>query len=125
MLISPLESKFEDVSHELRTCHQTNRSRRALNTDRKLRCATHFDESLAVALHFAIVGYPRQGILQHSHGILIRRLYYSVVHPRSLSSCADNSGSTQVSQVPADLRLIGLEYFDKEAYAYLIAPHEI
>lgn len=96
-----------------------------MNADRKLGRAADLHESFPIALHFVIVGDPRQRVLQNPSGILIRRFNNSVVHPRSLPSCADDPCSTQVSQVPANLWLVCLEDLDKEANAYFVTAHEI
>lgn len=38
---------------------------------------------------------------------------------------ANDSGPTQVSQMPADLGLVGLQDLDEEADTHLVAAHEI
>lgn len=47
------------------------------------------------------------------------------MHPDSFSSCGDNSGSTQVSEMAANFRLIRFEYLDKETDADFLISDEI
>ena len=70
---------------------KTCRTRRALNIDRKLWCATDLNEPLAVTLHLAIVTEPCQSVAQNSRGVRICRFDYAVVHPGSLSPRSDDS----------------------------------
>ncbi len=47
------------------------------------------------------------------------------MHPDSLSARRDNTGSAQVSEMPADLRLIRLEDLDEVADADFLISDEV
>jgi len=109
----------------LRAHRQTRRSRRALNADWKLRCATDLDQSFTVALHLAIISEPRQCVFQDASCILIWWFDDAVVHPGALAPRSNDSRSTQVSQMAADLWLVCFQNLHEETNAYFILAHEM
>jgi hypothetical protein len=99
---------FADVADLTSRLTQACRSRRVLYAYGKLWGAANLDQSFPVPLHFAVMRHPGHRFLQYSRRVLVLRLNDSVMHPGTISSCADDSCSTQVGEVPADLRLIRL-----------------
>lgn len=57
--------------------------------------------------------------------MFIFRCRKPVVHPDSLPARLDYAGSPQVGEMPADLRLIRLEYLDEKTDANFLIANEV
>lgn len=86
----------------------------ALDFDGQLRGATDFGEPLSIALHLRIVRQPQHGVFQDFSCCVVVGLDDPIVHPRAFSSCADDAGSSQVGEMPADLGLIRFQNLNEE-----------
>jgi hypothetical protein len=61
-----------------------------------------------IALHFLIVSEPRPHVVQNLSGAGILRLDDSIMYPLPFASRAHDSSTPQISEMPADFRLIRL-----------------
>jgi hypothetical protein len=104
---------------------KAGRARSALNTDWKLWRATYTYQPLSIALHLLVVSQPGHYVLQNAGRIRVCRFNNPVMHPLPFSSYSDDTGTPQICQVPADLRLICLESFDEEADTHFVCSQEI
>ena len=91
---------------------------------RKL-AAAHAHETASILLHFAIVREPVANGFEHLRRSRVPRFDNAIVHPFTLAPGIDDSGLSQVSEVPRDFRLRCLQDFHEEADAHFVVSHEI
>ena len=87
--------------------------------------ATDLFQARAIVLHSRMSGQPGSDFAKDSGSVRVLWFSDAIVDPLALSSCGNNSGTLQVSEVAADLGLIDFQHFDKEAHANLVFADKI
>jgi len=105
--------------------HEAGGDWRSLKLNGKLRGAANLLESGSIAFHRWVVGQSGPHLTKDIGRMRIWRLNQSIVNPLAFATRRNHPGTTQVSKMSRNLRLIYLQNFDEKTHANLVVSDEI
>jgi hypothetical protein len=89
------------------------------------RRAAYALHSRAIAFHRRVVCQPGADFAKNVGSMRVWRFYQPVMYPLAFSARRDNSGTSQVREMPRDFWLIQLQHFHEKAHANFILPNQV
>jgi hypothetical protein len=96
-----------------------------VQADEALRLATCFAQPGKVGLHLSICGEGCERCVEYGCRTCVGGALDAVVHPLPFSASTDNSGVTEIGQMPGYFWLTLLQNLHEVADAHLSTAHEI
>ncbi len=97
----------------------------ALQSRKLARTTTCLRQPSLVSLHYALFAKPRKRLLKNPGRTCIRRHHHPIVHPFALAASCNDTGATQVGQMPRYLGLRLSQDLNEIADADLLISHEV
>jgi hypothetical protein len=105
--------------------HKAGGQWRSLKLNGHSRRAAYSLQPRAITLHRRVVCQPGANFTKDIRCMRVRRFYQPVMYPFAFPARGDNSGTSQVREMPGDFWLIQLQHFHEKAYANFVFSNQV